>query len=111
MPRLIALLTDFGYADAYVGAMKGVLHSRWPDARLVDVSHGVRPQDVTGGALLLAAAVPYYPTGTIFLAVVDPGVGGPRRPICVRSGTRLFVGPDNGLLWPAAAAAGVPEVF
>ncbi|MFN3650947.1 MAG: S-adenosyl-l-methionine hydroxide adenosyltransferase family protein [Armatimonadota bacterium] len=111
MPPIIALLTDFGYRDAYVGTMKGVLLSRCPAARLVDLTHGVPPQDVTAGALYLQAAAPYFPPDTIFLAVVDPGVGGERRPLCLRSGGRTFVGPDNGLLWPAAAALGRPEAF
>jgi S-adenosyl-L-methionine hydrolase (adenosine-forming) len=111
MPRPIALLTDFGYRDPYVGIMRGVILSRCADARLFDLTHGVPPQDVLSGALYLAAAVPFCPPDTIFLAVVDPGVGGDRRPICIRSGPRLFVGPDNGLLWQAAALLGTPECF
>lgn len=113
----IALLTDFGYSDAYVGVMKAVLLTRCPHARLLDLTHGIAPQDVRAGALLLASAVPYCPAGTVFLAVVDPGVGGERRAICLRGGGHLFVGPDNGLLWPAAsteatlAAEGVPAAF
>src|SRR5260221_4524227 len=110
MPRPIALLTDFGHADAYAGVVKGVLLGRCPEARLIDITHGVPPQDIRAGALLLASALPYFPNETIFLAIVDPGVGGSRRPLCVRSGTRLFVGPDNGLLWPAVISCGVPEV-
>jgi S-adenosyl-L-methionine hydrolase (adenosine-forming) len=109
--RPIALLTDFGYTDAYVGVMKGVLLSRCPDARLIDLAHGVAPQDVLAGAVHLASAVPYCPPDTVFLAVVDPGVGSVRRPLCLRSGDQLFVGPDNGLLWPAAARTGEPEAF
>ena len=111
MSRPIALLTDFGTADAYVGSMKGVLLSRCPDARLIDLTHEIPPQDVLGGALQLAAAAPYCPADTVFLAVVDPGVGSDRRPLCIRSGTRLFVGPDNGLLCLGALAVGAPEAF
>ncbi len=107
----IALLTDFGYRDAYVGVMKGVILTRCLDAQFIDLTHGVPPQDVLAGALHLTAAVPYCPPDTIFLAVVDPGVGSERRPLCIRSSGRLFVGPDNGLLWPAAAACGTPEAF
>jgi S-adenosylmethionine hydrolase len=108
---LIALLTDFGYSDAYVGVMKGVILARCGHARLLDLTHGVAPQDVLAGALQLASAVPYCPPDTVFLAVIDPGVGSSRRPLCVRSGGRLFVGPDNGLLWPAATGCGTPEAF
>jgi S-adenosylmethionine hydrolase len=110
-PRPIALLTDFGVTDAYVGVMKGVLLARCPGASLFDLTHGVPAQDVVAGALHLRAAAPYCPPDTVFLAVVDPGVGGTRRPVCLRSGGRLFVGPDNGLLWPAAAALGTPKAF
>jgi S-adenosylmethionine hydrolase len=111
MARPIAILTDYGYSDAYAGILRGVILSRCPDARIIDLTHGVPPRDVLAGAMQLAAAIPYCPPDTIFLAVVDPGVGSERRPIAVRSTSRLFVGPDNGLLWPAAAAAQVPDVF
>lgn len=111
MPRPIAILTDFGYTDAYVGVMKGVIHSRLPEARLFDLTHGVPPQAVRVGALQLLSAALYCPPDCVFLAVVDPGVGSDRRPVCLRSGGRFFVGPDNGLLWPAAAALGEPEAW
>jgi S-adenosyl-L-methionine hydrolase (adenosine-forming) len=111
MPRPVALLSDFGYRDAYAGLMKGVLLARCPGVQVVDLTHGVPAQDVLAGALYLLSAVPYFPVDTLFLAVVDPGVGGERRGVCLRSGGRLFVGPDNGLLWPAAASCGRPEAF
>jgi hypothetical protein len=111
MPRPIALLTDFGLQDAYVGILKGVILSRCPEARLFDLSHDIPPQDIWAGALCLASAVAYCPPDTVFLAVVDPGVGSDRRALCLRSEGRLFVGPDNGLLWPAASALGIPEGF
>jgi S-adenosylmethionine hydrolase len=76
---LIALLTDFGTRDHYAGAMKGVALGICPDATLVDITHDIAPHDVLGGALELAAAYKYFPQGTIFLAVVDPGVGSSRR--------------------------------
>lgn len=94
----IALLTDFGLVDPYVGAMKGVLASLAPGAPVLDVTHGVPPQDVRVGALFLDAAWPWFPEGTVFVCVVDPGVGTRRRPIVARAAGRLFVGPDNGLL-------------
>jgi len=99
VPRpVIALLTDFGLHDHYVGAMKGVVLGICPDATLVDITHDIPPQDVTAGAIELAAAYRYFPAGTVFLCVVDPGVGSTRRPIAASAGGYLFVAPDNGLL-------------
>lgn len=94
----IALLTDFGLLDPYVGAMKGVIAGLAPGSPILDVTHGVPPQDVRVGALFLDAAWPHFPEGTVFVCVVDPGVGTLRRPLVVRAANRLFVGPDNGLL-------------
>lgn len=98
MPPLITLTTDFGTCDAYVAAMKGVILSLTPGARLVDVTHSVQPQDVMGAGWVLRQTIPYFPAGTIHLAVVDPGVGTRRRAIAARTGEHVFVGPDNGLL-------------
>jgi S-adenosyl-L-methionine hydrolase (adenosine-forming) len=99
MPRpLIAMLTDFGLRDHYAGTMKGVALSICPDATLVDITHDVPVHDVLAGALELAASYRYFPAGTIFLAVVDPGVGSARRGIAVEAGDFKFVAPDNGLL-------------
>lgn len=95
---LIALLTDFGLRDHYVGTMKGVMLGICPEASLVDISHEVAPQDVVGAALELSAAYPYFPSGTIFLVVVDPAVGSTRRAIAVEAGGYRFVAPDNGVL-------------
>ena len=95
---LIALLTDFGTRDHYVGTMKGVMLGVCPDASLVDISHDIPAHDVLGGAFELAAAYRYFPKGTIFLVVVDPGVGSTRRGIAVECGEYLFVAPDNGVL-------------
>jgi S-adenosyl-L-methionine hydrolase (adenosine-forming) len=94
---LIALLTDFGLRDHYVGAMKGVILGICPEATLVDISHEIDPQDVFNGALELDAAYRYFPPSTIFLVVVDPGVGSTRRAIAIESGGYRFVGPDNGV--------------
>jgi S-adenosylmethionine hydrolase len=104
---LVALTTDFGAVDPWVGIMKGVLAMRAPDARVVDVTHGIPPRDVRAGALVLRHAAPWFPPGTIHVAVVDPGVGSARRPICVVTRLGCLVGPDNGLLAPAADAAGM----
>lgn len=97
-PPLIALLTDFGTRDWYVAAIRGVLLARAPRARLIDITHEIPPQDITAGAFTLAAAAPWFPPGTVFLTVVDPGVGSRRALIAVRAGRQSFVGPDNGLL-------------
>jgi S-adenosyl-L-methionine hydrolase (adenosine-forming) len=96
-PPIIALLTDFGLEDAYVGIMKGVILSLSPEARLVDLSHEVPPQDVLSGALVLQSAWRYFPPGTIHLAVVDPGVGSRRRAMAAACGEQFLVGPDNGV--------------
>lgn len=103
---LITLLTDFGAADAYVGIMKGVMLGVNPDARLVDLSHAVPPQQIQVAALVLRSAVPFFPRGTIHLVVVDPGVGSSRRPILIETADAILVGPDNGVLCPAAARIG-----
>ncbi|MFC2076439.1 S-adenosyl-l-methionine hydroxide adenosyltransferase family protein [candidate division KSB1 bacterium] len=93
----IALLTDFGIGDGYPAAMKGVILRLNPGATLVDISHEVDRHDIEAGAYVLASVYRYFPAGTVFLAVVDPGVGGPRRPIVVRTPDYGFVGPDNGI--------------
>ena len=98
MHPVIALLTDFGLQDHYVGAMKGAILTACPEATLVDVTHEVPAHDVAAGALALDASYRHFPAGTVFVAVVDPGVGSERRPIAVGAGRWLFVGPDNGLL-------------
>ena len=98
MSSIITLLTDFGIEDYYVPAMKGTLLRLSPDSRVVDISHLVPPGDVAIGAFLLAAAVPSFPSGTVHLAVVDPGVGGVRRLLAVRTDSATLLGPDNGLL-------------
>jgi S-adenosylmethionine hydrolase len=98
MRPIIALLTDFGTRDHYVGALKGAILSIAPDAQVVDVLHEVEPHDVQGAALALAAAYPSFPRRTVFVAVVDPGVGSARRGLAVATKSYRFVAPDNGLL-------------
>lgn len=103
----IAFLSDFGLADDFVGTCHGVIKRIAPDAQIIDVTHGIPPQQVLQGALVLASTLPYMPVG-VHLAVVDPGVGGGRRALALRDGEgRTFVGPDNGLLVPAAERAGI----
>ena len=94
----LSLLTDFGTADYYVAAVKGVILGLAPGSTLVDVSHEVPAGDVEAGAWLLAAASRWYPPGTVHLAVVDPGVGGSRRILAARARGAFYVAPDNGLL-------------
>jgi S-adenosylmethionine hydrolase len=108
-PACIALLTDFGLRDPWVGVMKGVMAGIAPGATLIDVTHGVPPQDVRAGALHLDAAWRYFPVGTVFVCVVDPGVGTARRPVALQAEDRWFVGPDNGLfgLLPVDAARAI----
>jgi S-adenosylmethionine hydrolase len=95
---VIALLTDFGTRDHYAGTMKGVALALCPDATLVDITHDIPPHDVLGGSLELAASYKYFPAGTIFLTVVDPGVGSQRRAIAADAAGYRFVAPDNGVL-------------
>ena len=97
MNGLVTLLSDFGTQDGYAAAMKGVILGELPGARLVDVTHDVPPQDVLAGAFALAQAAPFFPTGTVHLAVVDPGVGTARRALAIEARGSVFVGPDNGL--------------
>lgn len=103
-PSIITLTTDFGEGSRYVAAMKGVILSINPAARIVDSSHSVPPQDVHRGAIVLAEAAPYFPADTIHVAVVDPGVGSQRRIVYARIGWQQFIAPDNGLLSRLAAA-------
>ncbi|WP_406283880.1 S-adenosyl-l-methionine hydroxide adenosyltransferase family protein [Embleya sp. NBC_00896] len=109
--RRITFLTDYGLADGFVAACHGVLATIAPAVPVVDVSHLVPPGDVRRGALVLAQTLPWFPAGSVHIAVVDPGVGTARRPIVVRAGEHLLVGPDNGLLmWAARDLGGVDEV-
>jgi S-adenosylmethionine hydrolase len=101
---IVTLTTDFGFHDGYAGAMKGVVLSLAPAATVVDITHGVPPQDVAAGAVALAQAAPLFPAGTIHVAVVDPGVGGDRADLLVEAGDQIFIGPDNGVLSLAARA-------
>lgn len=101
----IALLTDFGLKDGYVAAMKGVILGIAPMARLIDITHGVEAQNIAEGAFLLQSVCPYYPDGTVYVAVVDPGVGTKRRALAIRTKHAYFIGPDNGLLASVVDAA------
>lgn len=93
----ITLLTDFGDVDSFVGAIKGIILSVNPEARVVDISHNIASQDIEAAAFTLLACYQSFPPGTIHLAVVDPGVGSRRRPVLIQAGNYFFVGPDNGI--------------
>ncbi len=109
MGRLIALLTDFGTSDTYVAVMKGVMLDINPDLQFVDLTHAIQPQNIKQAAFTLLNSYAYFPPRTIFLVVVDPGVGSERKPIAVRAGHWLFVAPDNGVLSYALRDIGHPE--
>lgn len=110
MATIVTLLSDFGSTSPYPAAMKAVIAGLC-DATLIDITHDVRRHDVRMGAYLLAAVAPWLPAGTVHLAVVDPGVGTARRALIVQAGGQWFVGPDNGLLLPAARRVGQPRVY
>jgi S-adenosyl-L-methionine hydrolase (adenosine-forming) len=95
--HIITLLTDFGLKDPYVGIMKGVILSINPDVTIIDITHNVSPQDIREGAFLIKEYYPYFKSGTIHLTVIDPTVGGERRPIIFCKDEHFFVGPDNGI--------------
>jgi hypothetical protein len=103
----ITFLSDFGLKDDFVGTCHGVMKRIAPEAQIIDITHGIPPQAVLQGALVLANTIGFMPVG-VHLAIVDPGVGGPRRPLVLRDEEgRVYVGPDNGLLLPAAGRAGI----
>jgi len=106
----ITLLTDFGLSDAYVGMMKGVIAQINSKATVIDLCHQVNPQEIKEAAFLLASSYSFFPPGTIHVAVVDPTVGGQRKPICLQAGAFYFIGPDNGVLSIASSRAGIKEM-
>lgn len=110
MHPTVVLLTDFGRGP-YAGIVKGVILRVCPEAQIVDLTHGVTPQNVREGAWTLYTAYRYFPEGSVFMAVVDPGVGTKRAGVAVKTTRYYFVGPDNGLLYPASLDDGVVEVI
>lgn len=110
-PPVIVLLTDFGLADPFVGIMKAVVLRLCPGAAIVDLTHGVPPQDVVTGAFWLERSQEWFDAGTVFVAVVDPGVGSAREGLVVRAHGKLFVGPDNGLIGRVATSDPAFEVY
>jgi len=106
---MVVLLTDFGQSE-YVGIVKGVVYSICPAATVVDLCHEISPQSVIEGAWVLGSSVRYFPAGSVFCCVVDPGVGTQRRALAVKAGGYYFVGPDNGLLWAAVSGLEPMEI-
>lgn len=98
MSSIITLTTDFGYDDAYVGAVKGAILSINPEANIIDISHSIKPQNILQAAFILSAAYRYFPKQTIHMAIVDPGVGSERQGIILKAPSAIFVAPDNGIL-------------
>jgi len=109
--KIITFLTDFGTKSGYVAQMKGVISSLASDIKIVDITHEITPQDINEGAFVLLTTVPYYPVGTVHLAVVDPGVGTDRKGIIITTKSQILIGPDNGLLIPAARFLGDFTVY
>lgn len=103
---IVTLLTDFGESDWYVSAVKGVILTRFPSCKLIDVTHRIWPGDIYNGAYVLKQTYAYFPAGSVHMAVVDPGVGGARRPLLVETSGQWFVGPDNGLFGPVLQEEG-----
>ena len=108
---MITLTSDFGLKDPYVAEMKGVILTINPNAILIDITHEVAQFDVRAGAFMLASAAPYFPAGTVHLAVVDPGVGTQRRAIIIQTKKSFFVGPDNGVLFLVAQNQGIEHIY
>lgn len=108
---VIALLTDFGTADPFVGVMKGVIWARCPGVAIADVTHAISPQNVVEGAFWLEKTFRWFAAGTVFVAVVDPGVGTERRGLVIEAHDRVFIGPDNGVLAGAVASDAARRVY
>ena len=108
---IITLTTDFGLSDAYVAIMKGAILCVNPDVRIIDISHNIKAGHIAHAGYMLKDACPFFPKGTIHVAVVDPGVGSARRPVIVVTDDYLFVGPDNGIFWPIMTTCDPSEII
>ena len=111
MAHLITLITDFGIEDTYAGVLKGVILSISPGCRIVDITHQIPPQDVRAACFALSTAYAYFPKGTIHLVIVDPGVGGKRRPLLIETEDYFFIGPDNGVFTAILVKPGLKSVI
>ena len=109
--KVVTLLSDFGLRDGYVAQMTGTILNIYPDAVVTDISHDVEPHNIPMGSFILETSAPYFPKGTIHVAVVDPGVGSARKPIVIECETATFVGPDNGLMARASEKLGLRAIY
>ena len=109
--KVVTFLSDFGISSYYIAQMKGVIFKSYPQVTCIDISHSISPQDIQAGAFILRSTVPFFPKGTIHIAVVDPGVGTQRRGIVIITNNHVLIGPDNGLLIPAAQDQGTFTVY
>ena len=107
---MIVLLTDFGESE-YVGIMKGVIYSIYPEAHVTDLTHSIPSQSIREGAWILLQSYKYFPPGSVFVSVIDPGVGTARDAVIVATKNYILIGPDNGLLFPAASDDGFERVY
>lgn len=108
---IITLTTDFGTRDPYVGAVKGAILTVNPSVSIVDITHEIGPGDLIQAAFTIKEIYPYFPKGTIHVAVIDPGVGGPRRPMAAKVKGHVFVGPDNGIFWKVMEEGGIYKAY
>ena len=108
---VITLTTDFGLRDDYVGVVKGVLLSTCRDAMIVDLPHGIEPQNIAAAAMTIGASFRFFPEGSVHMVVVDPGVGSDRRILAVRAEDHLFIAPDNGVLTPVLTEDTFQDAF
>ena len=108
---VVTLLSDFGLTDPYVAEMKGVIRSIAPNVEIIDISHGIEKYSIAAGSYVLETSVPFFPDGSIHVAVVDPGVGGLRKPVLVACDKGVLVGPDNGILVRAAEKLRFQNVY
>ena len=109
--RIIGLLTDFGLKDPYVAIMKAVILNINPNVEIIDISHEVEKFNIAEASFILAASLKYFPRGTVFVVVVDPGVGSSRRALIIQTKNFTFIGPDNGVLVPAAIKDGIKNLY
>jgi len=109
--RIVTLLSDFGAKEGYAAQMKGVILDKCPDAVVVDISHGIERHNITMGSFILETTVSFFPSGTIHVAVVDPGVGSARKAIAIECQGGILVGPDNGLMACASGKLGLKSIY
>jgi S-adenosylmethionine hydrolase len=109
--RVVTLLSDFGLGDGYVAQMKGTILENCPDATVVDISHEIERHNIPMGSFILETSAPYFPKGTIHVAVVDPGVGSARKAIVIECNAGLLIGPDNGLMARASEKLGLKSIY